>query len=290
MDNQLKKESRVAPFLCPSCDRTVDHVFRFDLNGCSIWQCHDCGIGRTVVADFDPAIYYTSDYFSGQCSDGYADYLGAEPVLRREFAHSVAFIRRFVRTGKLLELGSAYGFFLKEAERHFDVVGIELAEGAAEHARRSGLRVLSGMADTENMQQLGTFDVIVLFDVIEHLPEPHATLALCERHLRPGGIIVITTGDFNSLLAKLGGIKWRLMTPPQHLWYFTQLSLRRMASGLGLSLEYADHPWKLVPFSLIIFQLRRMLGLRSRGETTSRFGVPLNLFDAMRVVMRKPPS
>src|SRR4051794_37122379 len=50
---------------------------------------------------------------------------GAEPVLRREFAHSVDFIRNYRRDGKLLELGAAYGFFLMEAARYFDVAGIE---------------------------------------------------------------------------------------------------------------------------------------------------------------------
>ena len=75
------------------------------------------------------------------------------------------------------------------------------------------------------------------------------------------------------------------MTPPQHLWFFTQESMRRLSGGLGLSVEHLDHPWKIVPASLIAFQLRRMLGLRGRGVTSaSRIGVPVNLFDAMRVV------
>jgi hypothetical protein len=49
-----------------------------------------------------------------------------------------------------------------------------------------------------------------------------------------------------------------------------------------------DHPWKIVPASLIAFQLRRMLGLRSASlASASRVGIPVNLFDAMRVVLRK---
>jgi SAM-dependent methyltransferase len=263
-------------------------VFRFRVGGCDIWQCQGCGLGRTEAVGFDAAGYYTGEYFSGQRSDGYVDYLGAEPVLRREFAHSVAFIRRFSDGGRLLELGCAYGFFLQEARPYFDVSGIELAEDAAEHARRAGLNVLSGMADEENLQRIGPVDVIVLFDVIEHLPDPRATLALCERHLKPGGLIVITTGDFGSLLARLTRSRWRLMTPPQHLWFFTKPSLRLMANSLGLTLERADHPWKIVPLSLISFQLRRMLGLKGAYVTTSRIGVPVNLFDAMRLVLRKP--
>ena len=276
---------------CPACDRITGHLLRFKRNACDILQCRDCGLGRTETSGFDPAAYYTKEYFSGSRSDGYADYLGAEPVLRREFARSVDFIRRHRSGGKLLELGCAYGFFLREAANHFDVAGIELAAEAAEHCRRAGLNVLSGMADAANLRQTGHVDVIVLFDVIEHLPNPRETLALCCQQLNPGGIVVITTGDFSSVVAKLAGVTWRLMTPPQHLWFFTPESMRGMAASLGLAMEHVDHPWKIVPVSLIMFQLQRMLGLRSAGgAAASRFGVPVNLFDAMRVVLRKPPQ
>jgi SAM-dependent methyltransferase len=286
-DSSLTTDPKIAPRSCPACG-TADHEFRFKVNGCDIWQCRSCGLGQAESIGFDPAAYYTGEYFSGQRSDGYADYLGAEPVLRREFARSVTFIRQFCDKGKLLEIGCAYGLFLKEAEQCFEVAGIELAEEAAEHARRSQLNVCSGVADEENVARLGPADVIVLFDVIEHLTDPRATLALCERYLRPGGIIVITTGDFDSFLARLAGTHWRLMTPPQHLWFFTKASMARLASSLGLSLEFADHPWKIVPMSLIRFQLRRMLGLRGGSGTAGRMGVPVNLFDAMRLVLRKP--
>ncbi len=288
MANLSDTRPTTTSYPCPACGRTTGHSFCFGTNGCGIWRCQSCGLGRTETAGFDPISYYTGDYFSGRHSDGYSDYLGAEPVLRREFARSADFIRRYCRSGRLLDLGCAYGFFLKEAQRYFDVSGIELAEEAAEYCRRSGLKVLSGVADETNMGRIGKVDVIVLFDVVEHLPDPRRTLALCERHLNPGGIIVITTGDFGSLAARVAGVKWRLMTPPQHLWFFTLASMRRMSASLGLALEYADHPWKIVPLSLIIFQLRRILGFRGqRIATASRIGVPVNLFDAMRVVLRK---
>src|SRR5262249_13181006 len=215
----------------------------------------------------------TDDYFSGGHADGYADYRGAEPVLRREFAHTVKFIRRHKSGGRLLDVGCAYGFFLQEAREHFDVAGIEIAEDAAAFARQHGLHVTTGVADEDTLASLGRQDVIVLLDVIEHLPSPQETLALCTRQLNPGGIIVITTGDFASLYARLAGARWRLMTPPQHMWFFTPESIRRLAQSLGLTVESVDHPWKLVPLSLISFQLRRLLGLRTHAMP-SRFGVP----------------
>jgi SAM-dependent methyltransferase len=258
-------------------------------NGCDILQCDACGLGRAQQTGFDPSAYYTEDYFSGGRTDGYADYRSAEAILRREFSHKVRFIRRFQDRGRLLDVGCAYGFFLEEAKPFYDVSGIEIAEEAAAACRARGLRVATGVADEAHMAELGMTDVIVLLDVIEHLPDPAATLELCARQLNPGGIIVITTGDFASLYARLAGPHWRLMTPPQHLWFFTPASLQRLGGALGLRVEACDHPWKVVPLSLILYQLRRMLGMEQPGNAgTSQIGIPVNLFDAMRLVLRKP--
>jgi len=272
---------------CPACGRPTPHRVRYRKNGCAILSCPACGLGRTEVSRFDPSTYYTDAYFGGGHPDGYADYVGAEAVLRREFAHAVRFVRRFRAGGRLLELGCAYGFFLQEAKHYFEVAGIELAEGPAAHCRSAGLDVRTGAPSAALLRPLGTMDVIVLLDVIEHLPDPRATLELCARSLRPGGIIVITTGDFGSWPARLAGPRWRLMTPPQHLWFFTIGSMQRMAASLGLTMEHAGHPWKTVPLSLVTFQLARIMGRPARAVGTSRLGIPLNLFDAMRVVLRK---
>jgi SAM-dependent methyltransferase len=275
--------------ICPACSRATIHVLCFRKNGSDILQCTGCGLGRAETSAFDPSTYYTADYFSGGHADGYSDYRGAEAVLRREFAGTVEFIRGFRTGGKLLEIGCAYGFFLHEASRYFEVAGIELADDAAAQCRHEGLHVLPGVADEANLEQIGSVDVIVMLDVIEHLPQPGEVLDLCSRHLNPGGLIVLTTGDFASIVAKVSGPKWRLMTPPQHLWYFTPESIRRMSAALGLSVEHLGHPWKAVPASLILFQLRRMFGVGSTPITAgSSIGVPVNLFDAMRVVLRKP--
>jgi SAM-dependent methyltransferase len=245
-------------------------------------------LGHAEAGGFNPDSYYTAEYFSGGRSDGYADYRSSEPVLRREFTRSLDFVRRFRSGGRLLDIGCAYGFFLKQAQRYFNVAGIELAEDAAQSCREAGLHVLSGTADEAALAQIGNVDVITMFDVIEHLPQPRETLALCHRHLSPGGVVVITTGDFASLAARWSGARWRLMTPPQHLWFFSAESLRRTASSLGYIIEHLDHPGKVVPLSLIMFQLKRMFGAKgSRAGFASAIGIPINLFDAMRVVLRK---
>jgi 2-polyprenyl-3-methyl-5-hydroxy-6-metoxy-1,4-benzoquinol methylase len=259
------------------------------MNRCEIFKCGKCGVGRASCVQFDPDEYYSQDYFAGVTPDGYADYRGSETVLRVEFGRLVKEVTRYHDGGRLLEIGCAYGYFLLEAKDYFEVHGIELSTHAAATARASGLDVLSGEATEDNLRRLGSFDVIVMLDVIEHLANPIDVLKRCVEHLKPGGIIFITTGNFDSLPARLFGRKWRLMTPPQHLWYFTPRSFRHIAHFLGLRLESITRPWKVVPLSLALYQLGRMF---SRRFTTtggwSTVGIPVNLFDAVRVILRKP--
>src|SRR5687767_9576892 len=117
------KPGATAELACVACGQSTRHAFLFDVNQCPIWRCESCGLGHADASGFDPETYYTAEYFSGGRSDGYSDYRRAETVLRREFAHSVDFIRRFRGEGRLLDLGCAYGFFLKEAQHHFNAVG-----------------------------------------------------------------------------------------------------------------------------------------------------------------------
>ena len=103
--------------------------------------------------------------------------------------------------------------FSGRAARFYDVAGIEIADAAVAFCRSRGLSVINGVAEESSLTQFGMLDIIVLLDVIEHLPDPPSTLALCRKHLNPGGVIVITTGDFASFYARLAGPRWRLMTP-----------------------------------------------------------------------------
>jgi hypothetical protein len=71
----------------------------------TFYSAPKCGLGPAQASDFDPGAYYTGDYFSGGHADGYADYRGAEPVLRREFGNTVNFIQKYRASGRLLDAG-----------------------------------------------------------------------------------------------------------------------------------------------------------------------------------------
>ncbi len=275
---------------CPACARDDSWNYLYRVNGCDIWQCSGCGLGRSRSAGFDPARYYGREYFTGGHADGYADYADTAELLQRDFSRLAANLAQHFPPGsRLLEIGCAYGYFLMEAARHFAVHGLEISEAAVAECKRNGLGdVRCGTLKTAASFAHG-FDVIVLLDVIEHLENPGEDLAQMAALLNPGGMIVLTTGDFSALLARAMGRRWRLMTPPQHQWFFTPASLSRLALRSDLEVQSCEHPGKTVPVSLIFHQLKRMtgLGLPAWPRALGRVGVPVNLFDAMRVVLRK---
>lgn len=284
--------SRLRTAACPCCRAEREHVTVFVKNGIPIERCQGCGVGRADVRGFDPRSYYTASYFDGGHADGYADYEGSADVVRAEFRGTVAHLAALgIASGRLLEVGCAYGFFLDEAAHSFQVSGVEISEDAARAARTRHPDVRTGPLEAATIAGLGDLDAIVLLDVIEHLEDPGAAFALLAARLRPGGVLLLTTGDWDAPLARVLGPRWRLLTPPQHLWYFTRRSLGLLAAGVGLHEVDFTHPSKRVPLSLIAFQLQRMLfGRTSRRAWLPRGGIPVNLFDAMRVAYRRAAS
>jgi hypothetical protein len=136
---------------------------------------------------------------------------------------------------------------------------------------------------------VGTFDAAVMLDVIEHLREPSEVLGHVAKAVSKGGALMITTGDFDSVLARAMRAKWRLMTPPQHLHFFTRRSLRRMLDRAGFDVVSVKRPWKRVPVQLAAYQLARAFAPIGRvaERIPSRVGLPVNLFDVVCVVARK---
>lgn len=244
-------------------------------------------MGKTQLpAGFSTAGIYTEEYFQGGQADGYSDYLGSEDVLRAEFRTVLEALHHTGATGgKLLELGCAYGFFLAEAKSSFDVHGIEMSDSAAQFCRSRGLDVEQGGLTEEFVARQAPFDAVVMLDVIEHLPEPDVVLELLYRAMKPGARLLLSTGDWESVLSRIMGKKWRLMTPPQHVFFFSPRTMSAMLLRLGFDVIECRKPWKIVPFDLALYQLGRILGMSKPPRwNRAHFGLPVNLFDAFCIV------
>jgi SAM-dependent methyltransferase len=275
---------------CPICAirsrTTAAPSIAFTVKGFPIVKCPACNLLWTDTRPgFDTNNIYTEDYFQGGVPDGYSDYLGSEKLLAREFRARVKFVRSFQPGGRLFEIGCATGGFLDQAKEYFDVHGTDVSEFAVRAASEKRLDVRCGEFD-ESKANCAPYDVFALFDTIEHLPDPVGTLRSVSRCLRPGGVVFVTTGDSASLLARTSGARWRLMTPPQHLWFFSRQSLTQSLEDLGFEVLRVEYPWRLVPAQLIWYQ-----AFRGRaGALPAWFdgtGIPLNLFDSMMIVARK---
>lgn len=271
---------------CVVCNRTAARPL-YEVNGFEIVACA-CGLARTVLPPgFDPASIYTDEYFQGGHPDGYADYAGSREALSHEFRRIVAALRRHVDGGRLIEVGCAYGYFLDEAKVAFDVFGVEISDHAREACAARGHEVVRD-ATPSFLAERGPFDAAVMLDVLEHMRDPAATLDDLHRAMKPGAQLLVTTGDYGSLLSRAMGRKWRLMTPPQHLWFFSPRTVSALLARHGFRVHTVEHPWKHVPLALVAYQATRYLGgqgLVRRFVPPGR--VPLNLFDAMRVVAER---
>ena len=104
---------------------------------------------------------------------------------------------------------------------------------AAEYARSTlGLDVLTGtLADVPLLED--SFDLVTMWDVIEHLPDPFDALRRSHRVMRADGLIVVSTGDLSGATARLYGRRWALLAPPGHLFYFSRKTLYAMLQRAG---------------------------------------------------------
>jgi len=277
---------------CQICSETRIHSLVYIKNNIPIFRCKVCGVGRAVVNDFVPEKYYTEKYFSGEYKESYVDYPGSEDVLSREFRKTVKYLRRFYPgAGKCLEIGCAYGFFLQEAKPFYDVYGVEMSEAAVRHCLNNGLlNVQQGKLTEDFCHKNGKFDIAIMLDVIEHIDNLEELILIVSKNLKSGGVFMLTTGDWSSLVSRLTGASWRLMAPPAHLWYLTPQSIDILMQRNGMVRIEKSYPWKIVPFNLIIKQALLMLGFKSEIFLTKNFrtiGFPANLYDSMRLVYRK---
>lgn len=262
-----------------------------------ILRCRRCG-NAFIPASLVPADLeglYAPEYFEGGQETGYPSYLADAAILERNFSSRLARIAALGPSGRrLLDVGAAYGFLLKVArETGWDASGIEIAAECARQATiNAGVPVVAG--DFLDVSIVGTFDVIVMFDVIEHFRDPERAIARARDLLRPGGLLVIETGDLATPWAKLLGARWYFLDPPQHLFYFSKSGLTALLRKNGFDEITVQRPGRLVSATNILFKLaagaprgplRRFLSAAAKVEVPGH--LYLNFGDCMLVAARR---
>jgi SAM-dependent methyltransferase len=234
-----------------------------------------------------PCQTYDAAYFENASSGhGYDDYASLESSLRRNFARRLAHLGRPERGARLLDVGAAFGFAVSEACRAgWRAVGLEVSRPAARRAAAAtGGRV--ALADVSLAPfPAQAFEAVTMWDVLEHLPDPHRAIASVAGLLAPGGRLLLTTGDAGSAMARLSRRRWHLYTIPEHLYFYTRRSLEMLLSAHGLRVEFVRAESSVYTLGYLVERLRKtLLGRSGRGVPRWRganLEVPLNLFDVV---------
>ena len=258
-----------------------------------------CKVCSHVVADLNLTSeelfeIYKKNYFFGE---EYSNYVNDEQVLKKNFKLRLKILNQYLKPDRhktLFEVGCAYGFFLDLARGHFErVSGIDITEDGIYYAKHTlGLDVVQ--ADLLQ-HELGNqrFDVVCLWDTIEHLSQPHLYLQKLSPYVPSGGLIAITTGNIASLNARLSKERWRLLHPPTHIHYFTLQSLGRLLENYGFKVMYKSHcgfyrSIDNVAYNLFVLRLKNNTLYKAlKTLRVTSFDFYLNMYDIMYVIAEK---
>jgi 2-polyprenyl-3-methyl-5-hydroxy-6-metoxy-1,4-benzoquinol methylase len=140
--------------------------------------------------------------------------------------------------GRLLDVGCATGEFLVAAKaRGWETQGVEPSPIAAQLAEeRTGAVIYTGTLDTAPFPDRW-FDVVTLWDVIEHVQSPVAYIEQAARLVRHGGMVVLTTPNIRSVAYRLLGARWWAVGPNDHIYYFSPRTMQRLLARYRLNIH-----------------------------------------------------
>jgi len=189
-------------------------------------------------------IYLNPRPTNGALHEFYQQYLPEEEpsieswqkMMELVFKRAAHLLQRFKVKGRLMDVGTGFGFFLSEMKkRGWEVTGVEISQRGLNYARdRLAVNVYPGPLEKAGLPE-GHFDAVTAFYVVEHLPDPITFLKECHRILKPGGLLLLRyphTTPIKNLLCLLG-IENRLYDLPAHLSDFSPETLQSLLERVG---------------------------------------------------------
>jgi SAM-dependent methyltransferase len=289
-------ENGIQQIACVGCESLRKEFFG-KKNGFSLYKCSDCGMVSLYEKPVASAEVYSADYFSGGGNGfGYVNYDEDKEPMRQGFYKYLSIIENLSgKKGKLFDVGAATGFFIALAkEKGFEVSGVELSSFAANKAREKGFDVATGTLESIPLIP-NSYEVVTMLDVIEHMMDPEAEVKIAYSILKKDGLLVINTPNSGSTYAKLMGIGWHLVIPPEHIHYFNRVAMRKLLERNGFEVLVETTIGKKFTFEYVCNMLFKWLKIRlfqtiaikTKGTWLGTFSLPINLRDNMFVVARK---
>jgi 2-polyprenyl-3-methyl-5-hydroxy-6-metoxy-1,4-benzoquinol methylase len=234
---------------------------RFTAQKFQFVKCSNCGLIylHSQPTQDELANYYPSDYEAFYLIDENTSGRN-QWHLQRALRLQLNFIENNISSkGRLLDIGCATGNFLNIAHTNgWKVLGIEPIEEAAKIAREHyHLDVITGTLDSVDLEN-ASFDVISMWDVLEHLPSPKNTLFKCEKLLKSGGLLVFSIPNLISFDRYIFGENWIGWDAPRHFNLFTQDSISQLLNLAGF--EEVDRKCILGGKGTFFLSLDQVLG------------------------------
>ena len=218
---------------CPICGPFASAVTRYEFTPYNVVECSSCGLNylsprmtqEAILELYKNEAYYNSN-ISGQ---GYDEYMEISENWVKTFTLRLKQIAPYKSAGKALDIGCGPGYFLTAAQKlGFDVHGLDPSDYIVEKAQKTwGDRVKLGLIESANYAP-ESFDLIVAFDTFEHIYDPKKFLHAIHGFLKPGGVLAITTPDPTSTLSKVSGRNWVSYKLPEHVFYWSPETIRRI--------------------------------------------------------------
>lgn len=241
---------------CPACrNQSADYYIR--TRGMRLYRCRSCAhvFRHPVPSAEDLCNMYGREYFDAWGGEG------ADELVREQktalFIEHIERIRRALPTGRLLDLGCAKGYFVNLAlQKGYDAYGIEISRYASGIASSTvgAERIWTGTLEDAPYPP-GYFDIVTMFDFIEHIADLDLTMKAVSKIMRPGGVLYLVTPDVSSLSRKMMGAHWWHFNE-EHLNYFSPESLTALLWRFGLNIAECRGHSKMLSLKYVIAQLR----------------------------------
>lgn len=285
---------------CILCGPEDGVSMRFVKNGHAIYRCLACGLMFVYPQPSSEELVqlYDIDYFKRGNKYLTGDGAKTESLTFDQDAQKLEVVKVHKSAGRLLDVGCAMGGFLSLARREgFEVQGVEVSEFCARYVKEHhGIDVHNGDLLSARFHA-STFDIVTMWDVLEHLSNPQGAVSDAYRVLRPGGFLCVSTGDSGSACARIMARLWHLLTPPQHLFYFTKKSLVKCLTRSGFKVQDLSHRGKRAKLGFILFKARETFGpiveplqLLTRALKLDSLALHVNLYDILTCVAQKTDS
>ena len=174
----------------------------------------------------------------------------------KTFSKSLRKIKRFFAFDdqkgiQYLDVGCASGVCVKAArDLGFDAIGVEPSKWMCEYGEKEyGLDLRQGTLEEQHFED-GFFDIVSMYDVIEHVPTPSDTLKEIYRILKPSGKLVVNVPDSGSIISRIMGKKWPFLLNV-HIHYYTSSTIKKQLEKAGFEVKYIRPYWQILPLGYI---------------------------------------